>query len=791
MASVRGSLPLGTLANNTAVFKDECLFCHNTPANNEQGLAICLHCFKGFCSNHIGLHAGQTAHAVYLHLKKTLIVKATDDEVAPTPTKVAIGVEGGVSVYKDEWDVKTSVRNYFIDEAHDFLEQGDAEIATLVEAVLATNSVNQQAEVQAWEQVITECTHTLNLVQLADAPKLPPKSLSHCGDCELSSNLWLCMTCGHLGCGRRNFDGSGGNGHGVSHFEQSGHPLVCKMGTVTAEGTADLYCYACDDPTKDSKLEVHFGHFGIDLSGCTKTEATTGEMELKINLDFAFSSTDDLTLGAPVFGQGFTGMNNIGNSCYLASVVQNLFNIPAFRDAYRTPEHFEHCTADNPSRCFRCQFTKLQDGLWSGRYSRPSQRPGSIDQEGIYPHSFKYFVAGDNPDWNGKDQQDAYEYFQHVLDLIQRQDPSGPASTFNFQLEQRVECSSCHHVGYRTESSSELPVTLPQIAPAPADASIIGVVEHERNTFVPFSEMLSASFFPETITFFCPVCKVQTSAQKSAALRSAPNHLAVVVRRQELQNWVPRKVHTSIEVSQAPLSLAAFASQRSNTTGELLFPEEQQQSSAEVHFPEAVLNALLGMGFSENRCKHGMLSSPAALNDPEAAMEWIFSTMDEAKYDEPVPSSSSSSAPGIQFPEDVLNTLLGMGFSENRCKHGMLSSPAALNNAEAAMEWIFTTMDDPAYEEAPSAEQLAGTSSSASSSAAPEEPPEVALARVAASTFSLIGFIEHRGSSIHSGHYIAYLRIAGVWHQFNDARVRLCPNPPLNQAYMLFFERQD
>lgn len=58
--------------------------------------------------------------------------------------------------------------------------------------------------------------------------------LDHCNKCDLSANLWLCLTCGNLGCGRRQFDGSGGNNHGVGHFEETKHPVVVKMGTITA-----------------------------------------------------------------------------------------------------------------------------------------------------------------------------------------------------------------------------------------------------------------------------------------------------------------------------------------------------------------------------------------------------------------------------------------------------------------------------------------------------------------------------------------------------------------------------
>jgi len=70
--------------------------------------------------------------------------------------------------------------------------------------------------------------------------------MASCNNCELKSNLWLCLTCGNLGCGRKNYDGTGGNGHGIAHYENSRHPVSCKIGTITPEGKASLYCYECN-----------------------------------------------------------------------------------------------------------------------------------------------------------------------------------------------------------------------------------------------------------------------------------------------------------------------------------------------------------------------------------------------------------------------------------------------------------------------------------------------------------------------------------------------------------------
>jgi ubiquitin carboxyl-terminal hydrolase 5/13 len=69
-----------------------------------------------------------------------------------------------------------------------------------------------------------------------------------CSQCSLGENLWLCLTCGSLGCGRAQFGGAGGNGHGLAHFESTGHPLAVKLGTITAEGSAGMSY--CDDESE-------------------------------------------------------------------------------------------------------------------------------------------------------------------------------------------------------------------------------------------------------------------------------------------------------------------------------------------------------------------------------------------------------------------------------------------------------------------------------------------------------------------------------------------------------------
>lgn len=69
-----------------------------------------------------------------------------------------------------------------------------------------------------------------------------------------------------LGCGRRYYDGSGGNNHAVDHAERTGHPLAVKLGTITADGTASVHCYKHNDDVLDPNLAEHLRKCGIDIA---------------------------------------------------------------------------------------------------------------------------------------------------------------------------------------------------------------------------------------------------------------------------------------------------------------------------------------------------------------------------------------------------------------------------------------------------------------------------------------------------------------------------------------------
>ena len=69
---------------------------------------------------------------------------------------------------------------------------------------------------------------------------------TQCSSCDLISNLWLCLTCGLANCGRQQHGGVGGNGHAKHHYEETGHMVAVKLGTITAEGTGGKVFSVCN-----------------------------------------------------------------------------------------------------------------------------------------------------------------------------------------------------------------------------------------------------------------------------------------------------------------------------------------------------------------------------------------------------------------------------------------------------------------------------------------------------------------------------------------------------------------
>lgn len=236
------------------------------------------------------------------------------------------------------------------------------QVQTSVDAILAADSINLKLEKESvtgtWDGEKRQVSiYALDLQQLDNGRKVPPSGWK-CEKCDLTNNLWLNLSDGSIMCGRRMFDGSGGNGHALEYYSEHKFPLAVKLGTITSDGKGDVYSYPEDDMVENPKLIEHLAHFGINANQLQKTEKSMIEMELEFNQRIGEWSllTESSSNLQPIAGPGYTGMKNLGNSCYMNSVMQTLFTIPDFvrRFVDKAPEIFSKYAPD-PANDFDTQ----------------------------------------------------------------------------------------------------------------------------------------------------------------------------------------------------------------------------------------------------------------------------------------------------------------------------------------------------------------------------------------------------------------------------------------------------
>ncbi|EPQ32473.1 uncharacterized protein PFL1_00668 [Pseudozyma flocculosa PF-1] len=782
------------------VHKEECTLCFDDH-DTQNGIDVCLSCFNGACTgadndrNHSQLHFQKTQHPIVVNIRRVPKPKPANQHDASPPKKLAILAESDA----DKFDYITTPRCLACNGDH---LPNTEKLQHVIDGVMNAMSSAQQSEVEAWEEEIVPCHHTSHLVQPGDAHQLDLGSLASCGKCDLTSNLWLCLTCGHLGCGRAQFGGVGGNSHGLAHFEETGHPVSVKQGTITAEGTADIYCYACNDARIDPLLAQHLAHFGINVVDLSKTEKSMTELQLEQNLKFDFTMTgEDGKRLEPLFGPGNTGLRNLGNSCYMASVLQSLFALPSFQSRYRDSyrPHTLACTAA-PAACFDLG-GQADVEMADPAAAAPADAP--IFQAGIRPSMFKALVGKGHEEFSTMRQQDADEFLKHLVDFIKRENrrlpaaaaaapANDPTAVFSFGLEQRLQCNSCKKVRYSVEAQDAglgLPVPIrPRVKPSAGSSSkqpAEGVhapdaassakaasapVEYEAVSLVECLDLLTA---PEEIEYHCPSCNAKVSATKQTRFSSFPEVLAVQARRFQLVNWVPTKVNVPVEVPLEPFELDRYLG-KGLQEGEELLPEDDAAAAAggsqggsaagTVTFDAGAMSQLASMGFPEVRCQKALLAT--GNSDAEAAMNWLFAHMDDADIDDPIDPSAlfigGGGGGGGAFASTSSTTnkvdtamLEEMGFTRAQSLKALRLNH---NNAEMAVAWLFEHSDDQG--DVDDAEEPA-----AGASAADAQPSSAAGAGAVVggtttlpARYALKSFISHKGPSVHSGHYVAHIR---------------------------------
>ncbi len=137
------------------------------------------------------------------------------------------------------------------------------------------------------------------------------------------------------------------------------------------------------------------------------------------------------------------------------------------------------------------------------------------------------------------------------------------------------------------------------------------------------------------------------------------------------------------------------------------------------------------------------------------------------------------SAPAAPSAESV-EQLASMGFTAAQARHALRQCD---NNVERAVDWLFNHPEAGLDEPEPTAVVHASAGAGAVGGAA--------VVDASPKLYQLFGFIVHKGNTIQSGHYVAYLWSAerAHWILYDDERVSVSEKPPIDQAYLYLFRR--
>ena len=844
-------------------YKDECLVSFDSPYS-EGGLYVNMATLMGYGAAYWQADRAKTDSRLYLHEQWVQALKPkleNVDESKAEPTKLAIGTSGGFNAFDSPYET---------DKVHSLCVSVPGRdspvmiplpcqdlpelVNNVIDGVIAHDGMKNKMQVDTWsaDSEIKESKYATRLVQLDNGKKISADPSTWV--CEMSGdkdNLWLNLSTGHIGGGRKNWDGSGGSGAALIHFEETGkqYPLCVKLGTITAHG-ADIWSYAPDEDTlvTDPKLAEHLSHWGIDIQRLEKTDTTMAELEVKLNMKYDWAKImengADLT---PLAGPGCVGLRNIGSSCYLNSVMQSLLAISEVQERYLANRSaiLESAPA-NPAEDFAVQMSKIAHACLTDTYCAPlpegqvKMPEGEADTEGgtlerhvVAPRMLKQLVGKNHPEFSGGRQQDAAEYFQYFLEQMTRAektaltrfmpaDAQTTSSLFEFHTQNKMKCSITNEVRLPgPETSNMLDFRVPISAAVNKDA--VEAYEQEAKKAkieesapnatakrgqvdapkldIPFSACLDTYFEDQTIDVANPSLGGQSApCVSNTRFRSFPKYLMVKLNRYTLgSNWVPVKIDASVNVPEI-LDLTSY-SRSGLSVGETPMPEAAASDSsagagagAGDVAPDAdpnIVMQLVSMGFSENGSKRATLATNNS--DVDTAMAWVFAHMEDSDFNDP-PSAAAAvtmdtgPAPAASVSQDSIDMLVNYGFSAVQCEVALKSTDG---NIERAADWLFSHDNVAGI----TAETLAAldadataTATAVASSSAASAVPE--LGEAGNGKYELMSMISHIGTSTDHGHYVCHRRLAdGRWALYNDEKVAVSTKPPIEHAYMYLFRK--
>jgi ubiquitin carboxyl-terminal hydrolase 5/13 len=553
---------------------------------------------------------------------------------------------------------------------------------------------------------------------------------------------------------------------------------------------------------------------------------STAELEVELNANYAFDAiTESGATLIPVNGPGLQGIQNLGNSCYINSVMQMLFSgtIPELASRYGTEAHgditnnslLKISTTQAPYDLL-CQVSKLSCALTSGAFAAPEPvaevtedlSPGTDPKYRLPPRMFKAIIGKEHVEFSTGQQQDSAHFLQYLLEKMDAAELSSggrvmnktfgsdciptTSNLFAFKTTERLVCTQDDKVKYKEghpESVWSLRIPMEKAVPPHSHSySMESEPDEKRKKEIPTVTLQSciqswAEKHQINDIRWSHLNNGVANAIQETRFSNFPRYFILQLQRYELgPDWTPQKLEVNIDVPDE-IDLTGLKT-LGPQDGEDIVKDDTEDTvmadasaSGQPPVDEGALVQLMDMGFSMNGCMRALVTVGGS--DVEAAMNWIFEHSNDPDFNDPLPDKSAPVASDVD--ETVVASLVeNLGcFTVEQVRVALRECSGS---AERAADWLFST-DDLDGTIARLQNKTVADIGSTTSSQQPLEDGE--------GKYQLIGLVSHIGKNTGSGHYVAHLKKDGKWVIFNDEKVALSEKPPKEHAYLYLFQRID
>ena len=606
---------------------EECRRCY-TNYYNKNGIDYCLICLQAFCLEHPFNHSKKhreikeyEKHSIYLNVKCNT---------------------EGLSYYLFCYECNTEIPK-------------DVSLLIKENIEYIINYKGNHNENKNLISQVNHCEHTLTFTNEVPFFHSDSKEKDIClvNTCTRNNkDLWICYHCGFIGCGKSQYDNTGGNDHYYEHSLCNSHPLAIRLNTLSIDNKISLKCLSCNmDVSVDSNsLSIRANELGI----------------LKSLNEINFTSSDY----QKAIGPGLVGLVETPKYHNLNSILQVIFSLELITKRYYSDsfEHLVNCKVNNANDCFLCQVSKFSFGINSGNY----QLINSIDLVNFL--TIENFI---------NNESSLLHIFNSIVNRLDELNKSTFDSNlmlhFSFDISIKSKCSICNYYNITKENINYLTLS-----------TSYWKTRLEYNDDCSFEEF--AKFWTSyENNQYCNICFKTTKFQIKRRIENLPLYLLIILENTDTE-WINSKPNINLTINDYDrIDFSLFLAHFDDEDGKIFDKKEITSSIAKkIKFEDEKLTILLSMGISVIEAKNSLFSCN---NNEDEAIDWYFNNMDHKDLNIPLyveEAEEINETTEVIVDNNLLQPILEFGFSSIQAKGALIKFN---NNIDNSIDFLLSHSD--------------------------------------------------------------------------------------------------